>query len=959
MKIVSAKINGITNPLGYDFAQLVASWKVTDTQAAVQDSARLEVALDEAFSDVLKSVEGNIDSTGTLIEGLRLKPRTRYYWRVSVVGDNKETAVSGPAWFETGKVDEVWTGKWITSGFDEHPVFEKEITIDEEVTSARAYICGLGLFEAYIDGEKLGEEYLTPYLNDYETGCQVICFDITDKLAENAEKAALLQIALGKGWYMSDFGLNGGYNYGDKMCLVAEVHIDYADGSHQVIGTDTDWLCGKSDVSESGIYYGEDLDRRSGNRIGRRLKEAAPAALAEAPGRLLDRYSLPVVSKEILYPKEIIRTPKGETVIDFGQNHAGIMEFEADFPKKTIITIDCGEVLQDGCFYNENYRTARSRFVYISDGIRETARPHFTFFGYRYLRIQGWPGDIKPEDIWSHVVYSDMERTGYIKTGNDKINRLYENCVWGQKSNFIDIPTDCPQRDERLGWTGDAQVFSQTASLNMDTRAFYRKFLRDLAADAKRNNGAVASYIPNNASSIAGCASVWGDMATFTPYVLFKTFGSLDDIEEHYDMMRGWVEYMHGVDIMRGDRGMFLNFFQFGDWLALDGITDQSFKGATEDDYIGCCYYLRSTQILAEIAEKLAGKALVKDDAAYKKYALDAVSYKALAEKIRTAILDEYFAPSGRLTCDTQAAYILALAFDIYRDRDKLISQFTERLRKDCYEIRCGFVGAPLLCTTLAKIGREDLAYYFLFNEKFPSWLYCVNLGATTIWERWNSLLPDGRISGTGMNSFNHYSYGTVVQFLYEYTAGIKPLLPGYRKAEIRPLPTVRLKDFRCSLNAAAGNYVSEWHIASDGRLTLHFEVPYSASATVTLPKYPSGAEAELEKNGLTVSADELGLDEMTGVCELAAGSYDFSYMPSEDLRMPYGPTTRLIELEQDEEARNLLKENLPVAYGMLASGDRENLNLTFEEMKYMGFLGFDADAVEKTKQKIYSLIRY
>lgn len=932
MKITRTKINGVVNPLGFDFKKIIASWNVEDTSSKKLKKGILEVAGDEKFKNIIfKKASADLDQTGEVID-VKLSPRTRYFWRVTISGDNGDKAVSETSFFETGKMNEAWTGKWIAAKKKDkfHPLFSKQLNLKTKtpVKSARLYVSCLGVFEAYLDGVKIGNEILTPYINDYETGMEVIAFDVTDMLKPDSK----LDIQVAKGWYMSNFGLEGGTNFGDRMEAIAELHVEYANGKSEVIGTDSSWKVFESDIKESGIYYGEDLDRTAG------LVDKGNAVIARASRKLLDRYSIPVIVKEVLPAKKIIKTPAGETVIDFGQNHAGVMEFDANFPKGTVITIDCGEVLQKGNFYNENYRSARSRFVYTSDGRKETVHPRFAFFGYRYIRIKGWVGKLTLNKIRSNVIYSDMERTGFIETGNSKINRLYQNCVWGQKSNFIDMPTDCPQRDERLGWTGDAQVFSQTASYNMDTRAFYKKFLRDLGFDAKRHEGAVASFLPNTKGNLANVGSIWGDVGTIVPDVVYNTFGSLEDVEEHYEMMKGWIKYMHANDVMHGDKGFFILPFQFGDWLGLDGVTEQSFKGGTNDDYLAAVYYYRSTVITANMAERLGKKA-------------DAQKYNKLADKIRKAILDEYFSKTGRLACDTQAAYIVALAFDIYVDREKLIDQFVDRLRKDCFQIKCGFVGAPLLCTTLAKCGRIDLAYHFLFNEGFPSWLYCVNLGATTIWERWNSLLEDGSISGTGMNSLNHYSYGTVVQFMYEYIGGIRPMVAGFKEAVIQPRPFMKFRYFNSSMTTSAGKYVSNWNIAENGLLTVHVEVPFNAKAKVILPDF--------SKKSLKVSGCKVKDIDSNGEAVLGAGSYEISYMPSNDYRFIYSKATRLAELEGDKEVMKLLKKDLPKAYGIITSHDKENGNLTLGEIAAVFYLGFDPKKANPVVDKICKMNRW
>ena len=933
MKITRVKLNGIVNPIGYDFRTLLVSWNVEDTEASTLKNGVLEVADDIAFTNIVYKKEGaDLDQTGEEIQ-IELAPRKRYYFRVSITGDNGESAVSEIQYFETGKMDEPWTGKWIAAAEKEdfHPVFSKELNLKNQIKSARLYVSCLGVFEAYLDGEKVGNEILTPYINDYETGMQIITFDVSEQLKPSSK----LDIQVAKGWYMSNFGLDGGYNYGDRMEAIAELHVTYEDGTTEVVGTDSTWQVAASDVTESGIYYGEDLDRTAG------ITPKGNAVEVTGERKLLDRYSIPVVVKEVIPAKEIIKTPAGETVIDFGQNHCGVMEFDADFEAGTVITINCGEVLQQGNFYNENYREARSSFVYTSDGRKETVHPRFTFFGYRYIKISGWPENVSLtlDKVRSNVIYSDMERTGYIETSNSKINRLYENCIWGQKSNFLDMPTDCPQRNERLGWTGDAQVFSQTASYNMDTRAFYRKFLRDLNYDAKRYDGAISSYIPSKCgASLAGTSSVWGDVGTFVPNVLYNTFGSLKDVKEHYEMMKNWVEFMHKNDVEHGDKGLFILPFQFGDWLGLDGITEQSYKGGTNDDYIGAVYYYRSTVITSEMAARLG-----KND--------DAKKYKELSEKIKKGILDEYFSPTGRLACDTQAAYIVALAFDIYIDREKLIEQFIDRLNRDCYQIKCGFVGAPLLCTTLAKCGRSDLAYQFLFNEGFPSWLYCVNLGATTIWERWNSLLEDGSISGTGMNSLNHYSYGTIVQFMYEYIGGITAAEPGFKVANIKPEPSMYFKHFNTSMTTAAGLYISNWKIAEDGMFTIEIEVPFNGKANVTLPRF--------SKEKLQVVGCDTAAISDDGQLQLTKGHYEISYMPSVDYRCVYGENTRLSQLEKDTEVMSLLQEKLPAAFGVIMSHDKEMGNHTLGEIPYLFFMGFSPELVNPINEKIFAMKRY
>lgn len=947
MKITNLKINGVTNPVGFSYDKVLCSWKTIDTKAKLQKDAKIEVSLTEDFSSVMYSTSGSRLNSNEAEILPDLKPYTTYYWRVAVWGDNGDAAVSAPAAFETAKMKEPWKAEWIgpAKGDTFHPVLHKTFslggkTIEADIPKdsksllrARLYICGLGVYEAYINGNIAGNDLLAPFLNDYRECLQYQTYDVTDQIQEKNEIA----VYLGKGWYLGTFGLEGKEkNFGDCMAVIAELRLEYEDGSVETVSTDESWQYQGSDIRDSGIYFGEILDRTLWKDRENPLK---PVEKAEISTKLVERYSIPVIVKEELVPVEVLHTPAGETVLDMGQNFAGIMEFYADFEAGTKITIECGEILQQGDFYHDNYREAESKFVYVSDGRSETVRPHFTYYGFRYLKVTGWPGELKKEDIIGKVVYSDLERIGFMETSNDKINRLYQNCLWGQKSNFLDIPTDCPQRNERLGWTGDAQVFTPTACYNMDTRAFFRKFFRDLRSEQLRLNGGVPNFIPN-LEAFGGACSVWGDVAAFGPAAVYEKYGNLSDIEACYPMMKDWVDYMTREDEKNGSIHMFRPQFQFGDWLALDGITPQSFKGGTDDHYIGAVYYYRSLVLTAEMAERLGRTEDVK-------------AYGKLAKQALEATLDEFFSPGGRITVDTQAAYIIALKFGVYRKKEVLIRQFLDRIKRDCFEIKCGFVGAPLLCMTLCENGMEDLAYHFLFNESFPGWLYCVNLGATTIWERWNSLLSDGTCSGTGMNSLNHYSYGAVVEFFYAYIAGIRAAEPGFRRAVIAPLPDMRFRYVNASYDSACGKYVSNWKIEKDGRFTLYVEIPFHCEAEVMLPEYHG---QELTVTHGSVDAGKIG---EAATITLGTGAYEFTYLPTRDYRKRYQEGTRLLDIAKDGEAMEILKEELPAAYDMILSQDKEALNRTFGELKYMFFAGFNPEIVGKATDRIFRLIRW
>lgn len=917
MVIQNVRINGMEDPVGFLYQRLICSWEVAETESKRQTFASIEVSDSATFETVLYRKEGaDLKQSGEPL-ALKLHPRRTYYYRVAVSGDAGDSAVSEIRRFETGKMEEAWQAQWIGPKKEDrfHPVLSRRFALRGTVKRARLYVTGVGLFEAGINGEKLGEEFLAPYLNNYENHIQVLTFPVEKYLKEENT----LEILLGKGWYMGVFGMGRqAENYGNRMMAIAELHLEYADGGSEVIGTDESWEYRGSDIEDSGIYDGEILNRMLWNGK-EHVKKSVEVLKQPGTARLLDRVSLPVLAKETVPVKEIIHTPAGETVLDMGQNFAGFLEFAADFPAGTRITLDFGEILQEGNFYRENYRTAKSQFVYVSGGEKEVVRPHFTYFGFRYVRIRGWQGACRKEDFTGRALYSDISRTGYITTSHGKLNQLYHNTLWGLKSNFLDMPTDCPQRDERLAWTGDAQVFAPTACYHMDTRAFYHKFLRDLREEQQILDGGVPNYLPNFGHP-DNAGSIWGDIATLLPQTLYTYYGDSGEMEECYPLMKDWVDYIDRKDAARGRRYLYDFGFTFGDWLAQDGTTPSSFKGGTDDSYLASVYYCHSVQLVKEMAERL-GKAA------------DAEHYARLEEKIRQAVYDEYFSKNGRLAIDTQAAYVAALKFDICPDRKRVIEQFKIRLKKDGYQIKCGFVGAPLLCTVLAEAGLYELAYDFLLNEQFPGWLYAVNLGATTVWERWNSVMPDGSMNPAGMNSLNHYSYGSVMEFVYAYVGGIRPAEPGFARAVLAPHPDVRIPKVDCAYHSVNGKYRCAYELLPDGEMHVQVEIPFNCEAEVELPASARGKMV------------------------LAAGSYEFRYLPERDFRKPYHPGTTLRRLAQDERAMGVLWNYVP-AYAQIAmSQDLEMGANTLIEMSFNDFIPCDREKLEQAMQEIQNIV--
>ena len=913
MKITGMRINGIREPIGFGMEHISLSWKVTESASRKPAWAKISVAADPAFTKVLYETEGEkLNNAGELLPVEILKPRTRYCVRVEVRGEAGDEA-KGETWFETGKREEPWQGKWIGTAAEDtfHPVFGKTFTLPSAAVSARLYISGLGLYEAYLNGEKAGEDLLAPFCNDYNEAVQAETYDVTALLREGENS---FEILTGNGWYKGRLGYEGDVAvYGNRFQVIAELRAVFADGTEQVIFTDGSWTYRGSDFVFTDIYDGEHLNRMlwAGKDNSWKPVEILPEK------KLTDRYSLPVIVKDSLPVKEIIHTPAGETVLDMGQNFTGYLEYQAELPAGTQITLDHGEILQGGNFYNDNYRTAKVQMIYTSDGRKETVRAHFTYFGFRYVRVTGWPGELSKENFTGRVVYSDLDTSIDFHSSDEKLNRLAKNAFWGQRSNFLDMPTDCPQRDERLGWTGDAQVFSPTACFQMDTRAFYRKYLKDLRIDQEKNDGIVANFVPN-ISPVPNGSSVWGDVATFLPMNLYDYYGDKADLEENYDLMRDWVEWIRRQDDLHGGKRLWNFGFHFGDWLAQDGMTPQSMKGGTEDAFVASMYYYASALKVARAADIL-GKGKDED------------YFEELAAEIREAILREYFSPNGRLVVQNQTAYLLCLNFGVYIDKERLLADFRTRLHKDSYKIKGGFVGATMMNRVMAENGMADMAAYFLFQEGFPGWMHCINLGATTIWERWNSVLDDGTISGTGMNSLNHYSYGSVMEYVYRDLAGIRNMAPAFTWVKFAPQPTSRLQEIRVSYDSVQGIYTSGWRINEDGTLTVRFEVPFGCTAEAVLPG--SGEQIDLE-----------------------AGKFEKTYDPGVDYRMKYGWNSRLEEMKDDPEARAILKEDLPAAYEMLQAGDAEFLVTSLEELKYLFFRGFNPEMVEKGTKRLLGL---
>lgn len=801
------RVNRIENPLGFDLGDPSFSWTVEDTPSHRQTAARLEVFCggDRVYDSGRRQ---DLDSLGVRT-GLPLRPRTRYTWRVTVWGDEGDWAESAPAWFETAKLDEPWAGVWVAPSGGELPCIQRELELREEAASARIYASGLGLYRLFINGQPVSAERLAPGLNCYDRWVQYQTYDVGGLLRKGKNTVAFY---LGGGIAKGRFSSLGPeeYAYCPRYTCIAELRVREPSGGELVLGTDESWQWRPSPVVESSVYDGERVDPA---RTGpwKMVERYAPPV-----GPLRARLSLPVTIRERRQPLKLIHTPKGETVLDLGQNMVGWLRFRVREPKGTALTLRYGEILQDGCFFRDNLRTAKAEFHYLSDGEEAVAEPWFTWYGFRYVLLEGFTQPIRLEDFTGCVVSSSLEETGSLVTADPRLNRLIQNALWSQRDNFLDVPTDCPQRDEREGWTGDAQVFSDTACYSMDCYAFYTKYLADMWEEQQKHQGCVPYVVPNareRVAPFAGGAVGWADAATVIPWTVWRHYGDKTILERQIGSMEAWTDWAAGQEDWASLR-------HFGDWLALDHPEDADRReGGTENEYL-CLSYLYYSASLTAKAETVLGR----EDKAER--------YRTLAGEQKRALQEKYFDAEGKLRIHTQTACVIALYLDLSPRPERTRQALSDLLRRDGH-LTTGFLGTPWLLWTLP----DEAAWTLLLRDEYPSWLYEVKLGATTIWERWNSLLPDGRLSDTTMNSLNHYAYGSVVAWMYGVLCGLRPSeeAPGFRRVLFAPKPDRRLGWAQCSLQSAAGRIDCGWQAAQEG-FQISLTLPFGCEAAVTLP---------------------------------------------------------------------------------------------------------------------------
>jgi alpha-L-rhamnosidase len=807
-------------------------------------------------------------------KGSPLASGQKYTWQVRIWDNKGKASEWNTASFQMGMLNvSDWKAQWITpTGAEEasrpSPLFRKEFAIGKKIKSAFAYITAHGLYEAHINGQRVGTDYLTPGYTSYNNRIQYQAYDVTNLLKQGNNAVGA---ALGSGWYRGIYGIGTRKEiYGKDIALLLQLNITYTDGTTAVIGTDNSWKTSTGEVRSAEIYDGSVTDAR------KEQKGWATAAFDDKSWKgvtvqnysksiLLATVNEPVKKHEIFKSVKFFTTPKGEKVIDFGQNLVGVVRFKVTGKAGDKIVISHAEIIDKaGNFYTDNLRDAKAQNTFIlKGGGEETFEPQFTWQGFRYIRIEGYPGDIKPEDFTATALYSDMAPAGTFSCSNLMINQLQHNIQWGQKGNFLDIPTDCPQRDERLGWTGDAQVFSRTATYNMNAHNFFAKWLKDVALD-QFADGSVPHVIPdafdNGKPSGGGGSAGWSDVATIVPWNMYLAYGDKEILAGQYNSMKAWVNCMKG----RSHNNLWNTGGHFGDWLFFTRNDDNDGTAAITSKYlIAQCFYAYSTQLLINAA-KVLGK--TNDEATYTKLLAD----------VKAAYIKEYVTPNGLISSDTQTAYTLALQFDMLPQdlRPQAAQRLADNVKRYGNHLTTGFLGTPYLCSALSRFGYADVAFGLLLQQNYPSWLYPIKMGATTIWERWNGIHPDGTPEVPSMNSYNHYAYGAIGDWMYRTVAGLdtKTDQVGYKGIIIKPTIGGNLTTVAADYETPYGKASSHWKVEG-GNLMLDVTIPANTTATIYVPTKGDNAVSE---NGKPVTKAQNQIAGYTAV-NVGSGNYHFS----------------------------------------------------------------------------------
>jgi alpha-L-rhamnosidase len=844
LTIVELRFEHNQEALGIGTARPRVSWRVQSTIPAWRQAVYEMEAYDA--SGRLCGQTGRVASDQSVLVPwpfAALHSREVVSIRLRVWGvDGQCSGWSSAASVEAGLLyPEDWSAQFVTSSQKEDRtqaqpalLLRRDFDVQEHFSQARLYITALGVYEAQINGQLVGDHVLAPGWTSYPSRLIYQTFDVTSLLHPGRNALGAL---LGDGWYRGRLGFGGGRRntYGDRLALLAQLEIRYADGRIERVCTDRSWRATTGPILASDLYDGETYDARlehpGWSSPDYDDRDWMPVQTIEHDMTTLVAPTSPPVRRiETLAPLAILTSPSGRTLLDFGQNLVGRLRLTVRGTAGQMVTLRHAEVLEHGELCTRPLRTAQATDRYILRGEgEETWEPRFTFHGFRYAEVEGWPGELRIGDILAVICHSDLERTGWFECSDPLLNRLHENVVWSMRGNFFSLPMDCPQRDERLGWTGDIQVFAPTACFLYNSAGFLASWLADLAAE-QGEDGMVPYVVPNILPSnlpdtIGGAivpAAAWGDAAVLVPWTLYQRYGDRGILETQFASMRAWVDL---VARGAGERLLWDQGFQFGDWLDPTAPPDNPAATRTDPAVVATAYLAHSAEILAQAAQVLGRTE-------------EAVHYHTLAASVRDAFASEYVTPAGRVLSDSATAYALALQFDLLKganQRRRAGERLVELVQRSGYHISTGFVGTPLICDALCSVGAYDTAFRLLRQRECPSWLYAVTMGATTIWERWDSMLPDGSINPGEMTSFNHYAFGAVADWLQRVVAGLAPAAPGYRRLAIQPHPGGGLTSARASLRTPYGLAESGWTLERE-QITLKVVVPPNTTASVSLP---------------------------------------------------------------------------------------------------------------------------
>ncbi|MET8976415.1 glycoside hydrolase family 78 protein [Streptomyces sp. NPDC004539] len=826
-------------PFGIGETHPRLSWTVaTDTPGWRQ--AAYEVRVRDADGSVVG--EWACGSGGSVLVPWPARPlRSRERLLVAVRVRGESDGEPGP-WSDDTPVEAGlllpgdWSARFVSPAVDDRqpPLLRGGFEVRGPVVSARLYATALGVYELELNGVRVGDHVLSPGWTHYPKRLRYQTYDVTSLVRDGDN---VLGALLADGWYRGRLGFDGGRAdiYGDRLALLAQLELAYADGTTQTYGTGPHWRASTGPVTASGLYEGETHDarreRRGWSAPGCDDRDWLPVDVLDGEdlARLVSPDGPPVRRIETVSPVAVLTSPAGRTLLDFGQNLVGRLRIRVSGEAGRAVTLRHAEILEDGELGVRPLRGAAATDTYVlrGEGVEEW-EPRFTFHGFRYAEVDGWPEGLAL-DVVAVVCHTDMRRTGWFTASDPLLERLHENVVWSMRGNFLDVPTDCPQRDERLGWTGDLQVFAPTASFLHDCAGLVRSWLKDLALQ-QSPEGYPPLWVPGFELTFPERPfAAWGDAAVIVPWVLYGRFGDAGVLRDQYASMKAWVD---GIAELTGERQLWDEGLQLGDWLDPSAPPDRPFEARTDGHLVATAYRVHSADLLARTATVLGEHE-------------DAARYGELADAVRAAFGKEYVTPGGRLVSDSQTAYALALRFALLPEpeqRERAGRRLAELVRDGGFRIGTGFVGTPLICDALCEAGAYDTAYRMLLERVCPSWLYPVTMGATTIWERWDSMLPDGSVNPGDMTSFNHYALGAVADHLHRSVAGLAPAAPGYRALLVRPRPGGRLAHASAAHETPYGRAEVAWS-REGGELTVRVVVPPNTTARVELPGASEGVE--------------------------------------------------------------------------------------------------------------------